>query len=279
MKYVKLNNSVQMPQLGLGTYQSTDPTQCMETILDATALGYRMIDTAQAYGNEVPIGQALAKCGVPRKELFIVTKVWFKNYENARESVLRSMKNLQVDYLDMVLLHWPFGNTYKAWRELEELYAECKIRAIGVSNYTPNLLVDLVQYNKVTPAVNQIETHLQCQQADCRKWMDRLGIQHMGYSPFGQGRVDDMFKDPAVVALCEKYGKTPRQVALRYQIQMGVVLIPKTTSHERLAENIDIFDFELSQAEMKSLAKMDKQQPLIGNSQDPSMVEESLSWS
>lgn len=278
MKYVKLNNSVQMPQLGLGTFQSTDPTQCMETILDATALGYRLIDTAQAYGNEVAIGKALDKCGVPRKELFIVTKVWFKNYENARESVLRSMKNLQVDYLDMVLLHWPFGNTYKAWRELEELNAECKVRSIGVSNYTPNLLVDLVQYNKVTPAVNQIETHLYAQQTDCRKWMDRLGIQHMGYSPFGQGCIDDMFKAQPVMALAEKYGKTPRQIALRYQLQMGVVLIPKTVSHEHLAENIDIFDFELSQAEMKTLAKMDKNQPLIGNSQDPGMVEASLSW-
>ena len=278
MEYVKLNNGITMPQLGLGTFQSNDPKQCEQTILDAIDMGYRLIDTAQGYGNEAAIGNALAKTDVPRKELFIVTKVWFKNYENTRESVLKSLQDLQIDYLDLVLLHWPFGNTYKAWRDLEALYAEGKIRAIGVSNYNADRLLDLVQYNKVVPAVNQIETNLTAQQWDNRKWMDKLGVQHMGYAPFGQGRMDDLYDDPRLKAIAKKYGKTARQVTLRYQLQCGVVVIPKSVHKERLQENILVFDFSLTDEEMQVLRSFDKNTPLIGNPQNPDLVEFSAKW-
>ena len=278
MEYVKLNNGITMPQLGLGTFQSNDPKQCEQTILDALELGYRLIDTAQGYGNEAFIGNALAKTDVPREELFVVTKVWFKNYENTRESVLKSLQDLQLDYLDLVLLHWPFGNTYKAWRDLEGLYAEGRIRAIGVSNYNADRLVDLVQYNKVVPAVNQIETNLTAQQWDNREWMDKLSVQHMGYAPFGQGRMDDLYDDPRLTAIAGKYGKTARQVTLRYQLQCGVVVIPKSVHRERLQENIAVFDFSLTDEEMQQLRSLDKNTPLIGNPQSPALVEISAKW-
>lgn len=278
MEYVKLNNGIKMPQLGLGTFQSNDATLCKKTILNALSLGYRMIDTAQGYGNEKYIGEALAKTNVHREELFIVTKVWFKNYENCRQSVLRSMEDLRVDYLDLVLLHWPFGNTYKAWRDLEALYAEGRIRAIGVSNYNADRLIDLIQYNKVVPAVNQIEINLQSQQQENREWMEKLGVQPMGYAPFGQGRLDDLYTDPALTAIAQKHGKTTRQVALRYQLQLGIVIIPKTVNPDRLKENIDVFDFELTAGDMQTLSRMDKAQPLIGNPQNPALVESSAKW-
>jgi len=278
MEYVKLNNGVRMPQLGLGTFQSSDAAQCEQTILDALELGYRLIDTAQAYGNEAFIGSALAKTDVPREELFVVTKVWFKNHERCRESVMQSMKDLQVDYLDLVLIHWPFGDTYKAWRDLEALYAEGKIRAIGVSNYNADRLLDLVQYNKVVPAVNQIETNLTAQQWDNRKWMDKLGVQHEGYAPFGQGRMDDLYEDERLKAIAGKYGKTARQVTLRYQLQCGVVVIPKSVHRERLQENLDVFDFSLTGEEMQVLRSFDKNTPLIGNPQNPELVEFSAKW-
>ena len=278
MEYVKLNNGIEMPQLGLGTFQSNDATLCKKTILNALSLGYRMIDTAQGYGNEKYIGEALAKTDVPREELFIVTKVWFKNYEDCRQSVLRSMEDLCVEYLDLVLLHWPFGNTYRAWRDLEALYAEGRIRAIGVSNYNADRLIDLIQYNKVVPAVNQIEINLQSQQQENREWMEKLGVQPMGYAPFGQGRLNDLYTDPALTAIAQKHGKTTRQVALRYQLQLGIVIIPKTVSPDRLKENIDVFDFELSAGDMQTLSHMDKAQPLIGNPQNPDLVEFSAQW-
>ena len=278
MEYVKLNNGVQMPQLGLGTFQSSDPKQCEQTILDALGMGYRLIDTAQGYGNEAFIGNALANTDVPREELFVVTKVWFKNYENTRESVLKSLHDLQIDYLDLVLLHWPFGNTYKAWRDLEGLYAEGRIRTIGVSNYNADRLVDLVQYNKVVPAVNQIETNLTAQQWDNREWMDKLSVQHMGYAPFGQGRMDDLYDDPRLTAIAGRYGKTARQITLRYQLQCGVVVIPKSVHRERLQENIAVFDFTLTDEEMQQLRSLDKNTPLIGNPQNPALVEMSAKW-
>ena len=215
---------------------------------------------------------------MPREELFIVTKVWFKNYESTRESVLKSLHDLQIDYLDLVLLHWPFGNTYKAWRDLEALYEEGLIRSIGVSNYTPDRLVDLVQYNKVVPAVNQIETNLHAQQRDCRKWMDKLDIRHMGYAPLGQGRMNEVYDDPALKAIAERHGKTTRQVVLRFQLQQGVIIIPKTVHPDRLKENIDLFNFELTADEMQTLVAMDKNTPMIGNPQNPDLVEFSAQW-
>lgn len=233
MKTVKLNNGIEMPVLGLGTFLSNDPAVCEQSVVDAISLGYRLIDTAQGYGNEEHIGRAIARCGVPREELFITTKVWFRNYENTRASVEESMRKLQTDYLDLVLLHWPFGDTYAAWRALEQLYAEGKIHAIGVSNYTADRLVDLVNYNKVVPAVNQVETNLVSQQTEVRTWMDKLGVQHMGYAPFGQGHLDELYDEQALRHIADRYHKSVRQVVLRFQIQSGVVVIPKTTHIER----------------------------------------------
>lgn len=267
-----------MPQLGLGTFQSTDAALCEQTILNALNMGYRLIDTAQGYGNERYIGNALAKTDVPREELFIVTKVWFKNHEDAYNSILQSLKDLQLEYLDLVLIHWPFGNTYKAWRDMEKLYEEGKVRAIGVSNYNADRLIDLVQYNKVVPAVNQIETNIFSQQKENREWMKKLGVQPMGYAPFGQGRINEIYDQSPLKELAEKYGKTSRQIVLRFQLQLGVVIIPKTVNPDRLAENIDVFDFELSAENMLVLQQMDKGQPMIGNPQNPALVEMSAKW-
>ena len=267
-----------MPVLGLGTFLSNDPAICEQSVVDAIHAGYRLIDTAQGYGNEEYIGRAITRCGVPREELFITTKVWFKNYEDARVSVKDSMRKLQVDYLDLVLLHWPFGNTYAAWRDLEALYSEGKIRAIGVSNYMADRLMDLVNYNKVVPAVNQIETNFVSQQTEVRHWMDKLGVRHMGYAPFGQGKMDEIYSDEVLCFIAERYGKTPRQIALRFQIQSGVVAIPKTTHIERLKENLDVFDFELLDNEMEILRGFDKGTPLIGNPQNPDLVAASVNW-
>ena len=278
MKTVKLNNGIEMPVLGLGTFLSNDPAVCEQSVVDAISLGYRLIDTAQGYGNEEHIGRAIARCGVPRKELFITTKVWFKNYGNTRASVEESMRKLQTDYLDLVLLHWPFGDTYAAWRVLEELYTEGKIRAIGVSNYTADRLVDLVNYNKVVPAVNQVETNLVSQQTEVRTWMDKLGVQHMGYAPFGQGKINEIYADEALQYIAGRYHKTVRQVVLRFQIQSDVVVIPKTTHIERMKENLEVFDFELLDNEIEILRALDQGQPLIGNPQNPDLVSSSIGW-
>ena len=278
METLKLNNGVEMPLLGLGTFLSTDPETCERSVLDAIGIGYRLIDTAQGYGNEEYIGSALSKCDVAREELFITTKVWFRNYRNARESVLESMRKLQVKYLDLVLLHWPFGDTYATWRALEELYGEGKIRAIGVSNYTADRLVDLINYNKIVPAVNQIETNLVSQQQEIRKWMDKLGVRHQGYAPFGQGRLNELYGDPVLNYIADRYHKTVRQIVLRFQIQSDIAVIPKTTHTDRMKENFDVFDFELEKNEIEILRGFDKGTPLIGNSQSPVLVSSSINW-
>ena len=278
METVKLNNGIEMPVLGLGTFLLTDPDTCERSISEAIRIGYRSIDTAQGYGNEEYIGRAVAGSDVAREELFITTKVWFKNYEHTRASVEESMRKLQTDYLDLVLLHWPFGNTYAAWRELEELYAAGRIRAIGVSNYTSDRLIDLILYNKVVPAVNQIETNLISQQTEIYRWMKKYCIQHEGYAPFGQGKIDALYDDPVLMYIADRYHKTVRQVVLRFQIQSGVVVIPKTMHPDRLKENFEVFDFGLEANEMEILRSFDKATPLIGNPQDPVTVASSIEW-
>jgi len=278
MEFIELNTGRMMPRLGLGTFRSTDPQECENTVLEALKIGYRLIDTAQAYGNEAYIGNALAKADVPREDLFIVTKVWFRNFDKAYESIIRSMKDLGVDYLDLVLLHWPFGDTYSAWRDLEKLYKEGLVRSIGVSNYEPDRLVDLVMYNEVVPAVNQIETNLVAQQKEGHKWMEKYGVAHMSYAPFGQGRMDELYEDPALKAIAAKYGKTARQVTLRYLLQSDVILIPKSVKAERIKENFDIFDFTLSADDMAVLATFDKNSPLIGRPENPELVEMAAKW-
>ena len=278
METVKLNTGIEMPVLGLGTFLLTDPDTCERSISEAIRIGYRLIDTAQGYGNEEYIGRAVAGSDVAREELFITTKVWFKNYEHTRASVEESMRKLQTDYLDLVLLHWPFGNTYAAWRELEELYAAGRIRAIGVSNYTSDRLIDLILYNKVVPAVNQIETNLISQQTEIYRWMKKYPIQHEGYAPFGQGKIDALYDDPVLMYIADRYHKTVRQVVLRFQIQSGVVVIPKTMHPDRLKENFEVFDFGLEANEMEILRSFDKATPLIGNPQDPVTVASSIEW-
>lgn len=277
MKKVTLNNGIQMPMLGFGTFQ-IDCSECEKSVLSAIRSGYRMIDTAEAYGNEEAVGNAVVNSGLPREELFIVTKVNFRSYENTRETVEKSLEKLKTGYLDLVLLHWPFGNYYAAWRELERLYQEGKIRAIGVSNFEPDRLIDLIEFNKVVPAVNQIETHLLCQRRTEHEWMEKYHVQHMAYAPLGQGRKKEMFEDPSLVEIAKVHGKTPAQVALRFLIQSGVVVIPKSVHEERIKENLALFDFELSTSEMERLVKTDAAAPMIGNPENPARVEAAMKW-
>ena len=210
--------------------------------------------------------------------MFLVTKVNFKSYENAEQTVTQSLANLQTDYIDLLLLHWPFANYYTAWRALEKLYAEGKVRAIGVSNFEPDQLLDLIAYNKVVPAVNQIETNLYCQRITERSWMDKKNVAHMAYAPLGQGNRDEMFKEPAVLALAKKHGKTPAQILLRFLTQKGIAVIPRSTQINHIKENLDLFDFSLTDDEISQLSVLDKKEPLIGKPETPELVEFSLTW-
>ncbi len=277
MEYIELNNGIKMPMLGFGTFLNNGD-ECEKSVCTAIKNGYRLIDTAEAYGNEEQVGNGIKASGIDRKELFIVTKVNFRSYENARETVLSSLEKLGTDYLDLVLLHWPFGNYYKAWRELEELYNEGKVKAIGVSNFEPDRLIDLIEFNKIKPTINQIETHLYCQRINEHMWEDKYGIAHMAYAPLGQGHANEMFEENVVKALSEKYRKTPAQILLRYNIQNDTVVIPKSVHENRIKENIDVFDFSLSEDEMNSLKSLDKANPMIGNPENPEKTEFAMTW-
>ena len=277
MEYLKLNNGITMPALGFGTFVLAGEI-CEEAVAAAIQVGYRMIDTAEAYGNEAAVGNGIVKSGIDRKELFLVTKVNYKSYENVRETVEQSLKNLQTDYIDLLLLHWPFANYYNAWRELEKLYQEGKIRAIGVSNFEPAQLVDLIAYNKVVPAVDQIETNLYCQRSAERTWLDKNKVAHMAYAPLGQGNRNEMFTEPEVIALAEKYHKKPSQILLRFLTQKGIIVIPRSTKPEHIRENFDIFDFSLTDDEIKKLTELDQKTAMIGNPNNPELVEMSLTW-
>lgn len=277
MEYLTLNNGVQMPLVGFGTFMLGGDT-CTEAVAAAIENGYRMIDTAEAYGNEKAVGEGIKKSGIDRKELFLVTKVNFKSYENAEQTVMQSLANLQTDYIDLLLLHWPFANYYAAWRVLEKLYAEGKVRAIGVSNFEPDQLLDLIAYNKIVPAVNQIETNLYCQRTTVRGWMDKKQVAHMAYAPLGQGNRNEMFGEPTVITLAEKYGKAPAQILLRFLTQKGIVVIPRSTKPEHIKENFALFDFTLTNEEMAQLSALDKKEPLIGKPETPELVEFSLTW-
>lgn len=280
MNTITLNNGVKMPILGFGTYQITDPVECEKVVISAIKAGYRLIDTAQAYGNEAAVGKAIKNCGVPRADLFITTKVWFHNYEagDCRKSVQESMDKLGLTYIDMVLLHWPFGNTYAAWRDLEVLYMEGKIRAIGISNFNPDRMIDFIKFNKVAPALNQIETHLFSQRKEEHKWLEKYGVAHQAYAPLGQGRANEMFQTQAVQKAAAAHGKTPAQIALRFLVQSGISVIPKSVHAERMQENINIFDFELTDKEMTELRTLDTGKPMIGNAQNPELVEFAMTW-
>lgn len=284
MIYKTLNNGVKMPMLGYGTYQMTDAEGCKNSVLEAIRAGYRLIDTAQAYGNEEAVGAgvktAIDEKLCSREELFITTKVWFRSFEtdDCRKSLDESMKKLGVGYIDMVLLHWAFGNVYSAWRVLEEYCKAGKIRAIGISNMEADRFIDLITFNEVKPAVNQIETHLYCQRLEEKEWLAKYGIAHQAYAPLGQGRANEMFAEPTVRELAEKYGKTLAQVLLRFLVQSDVAVIPKSVHTERIKENIDIFDFQLTEDEVLSLQALDKAVPMIGNPENPEKVEFAMTW-
>ncbi len=280
MKTITLNNGITMPRVGFGTYLIKDHQVCRQAVLDAIAAGYRLIDTAQIYGNEEAVGAAVKASDVPREELFITTKIWFKSHEteDARASLEESFARLGLDYVDLVLIHWPFGNTYAAYRVLEEFYEAKRVRAIGVSNFTAGQLVDLIKFNKVVPAVNQVESNLLSQQQDLHKVMTAYGVCHQAYAPFGQGKHNEMFDLPVVKEIAAAHGKTGRQVALRYFIQNDVTVLPKSIHPERMKANIDIFDFVLTPEEMERLKAVDTKQQFAGNPLDPAVIEDAMTW-
>lgn len=273
MDYVTLANGVKMPQLGYGVYQVTKE-ECERCVLDALEVGYRAIDTAQSYFNEAEVGEAIAESGIDRKEIFLTTKVWIEHYgyEQAKESVLQSMEKLKTDYIDLVLLHQPFADYYGAYRALEDLYEEGKLRAIGVSNFYPDRLVDIASFARIKPMVNQIETHPLNQQIEGHEWLEKYGVIHEAWAPFGEGR-GNMFTNPVLQKLGDKYNKTVAQVILRWQLQRGIVVIPKSTHKERMAQNLDVFDFTLTDEDMQAIAALDTKTSSFFSHQDPAMVE------
>lgn len=274
MEYVVLNNGVRMPKLGYGVYQ-VSKDECRRCVLDAIESGYRLIDTAQAYFNESEVGEAIAECGVAREELFITTKVWIDNYgyEKCRASVLESMRKLRVDYLDLILLHQPFSDYYGAYRALEELYAEGKVRAVGVSNFYPDRLADICLFDrKLIPQVNQVETNPINAQFAAQETMKKYGVQIEAWAPFGEGR-DNMFSNPTLAAIGEKYGKSVAQVVLRWLMQRDVVALAKTVNKSRMKENFDVFDFVISDEDMATIASLDRGESLFFSHADPKIVE------
>lgn len=273
MEYVELNNGVKMPLLGYGVYQ-TLPEEAERCVLEAVDVGYRSIDTAQAYGNEEGVGSALAKSGLPREEFFLTTKVWISNagYESAKASIKESLQKLRTSYLDLLLIHQPFGDYYGTYRAMEEAYKEGKVRAIGVSNFYPDRLIDLYHFSEIKPAVNQIETHVFQQQETARKYLKDRGVQIESWGPFAEGK-NNFFQNPVLVETGKRYGKTAAQTALRFLIQSGVVAIPKSTHRERMEENFQIFDFALTEEEMQKIRALDTGESLFFSHYDPKTVE------
>ena len=273
MEYVTLNNGVKMPQLGYGVYQ-TPPEDTEKCVLAAIKNGYRSIDTAQAYGNEEGVGEAISKCGVPREELFITTKIWITNagYEKAKASIEESLRKLKTDYIDLLLIHQPFGDYYGSYRAMEEAYEEGKVRAIGVSNFYPDRFLDIAHFAKIKPTVNQVETHVFCQQKEAKEYMKKNHTQIMSWGPFAEGK-NDYFNNPVLKEIGANHGKTVAQTALRFLLQSDVVLIPKSVHEDRMKENFDIFDFELSEEEMKKIEALDTGKSLFFSHHDPQTVE------
>ena len=273
MEYVKLNNEVKMPILGYGVYQ-TPPEETERCVLEALETGYRSIDTAQAYYNEEGVGNALAKCGIPREEIFITTKVWISNagYEKAKESIRESLRKLQTDYVDLLLIHQPFGDYYGTYRAMEEAYKEGKARALGVSNFYPDRYLDLFHFAEIKPAVNQVETHVFQQRKTARKYMEKYGTQLMSWGPFAEGK-NDYFQNPVLKEIGDKHGKSVAQTALRFLIQNEVIVIPKSVHKNRMEENFNVFDFILTEEEMKRIEALDTGESLFFSHYDPETVE------
>ena len=278
MNTITLNNGVKMPHMGYGVYQ-VSPAECERCVLDAISMGYRLIDTAQAYHNEEGVGNAIMKCGVPREELFIVTKIWISNAgeEKAYNSILESLKKLKSDYIDLLLIHQPFGDYYGSYRAMERAYREGKVRAIGVSNFYPDRFIDLQEHVEIKPMVNQVETHVFNQQVEAQKYMEKYGCHIMSWGPFAEG-LNDFFHNEVLAEIGKVHGKTLAQTALRFLIQRGVIIIPKSTHKERMQENISIFDFELTDAEMERISALDLKRSLFFSHYEPKMVEQFMQW-
>lgn len=274
MQMVKLNNGVEMPLLGFGVFQMTDADECERAVIDALETGYRLIDTAASYQNETQVGNALKQSQIVREDLFITTKLWLQDtsYEGAKAQFQRSLSRLQLDYVDLYLIHQPYGDVHGAWRAMEELYQAGKIRAIGVSNFHPDRLADLIAFNKVIPAVNQVEVNPFNQQLHAVPWMQSKNIQPEAWAPFAEGR-NGLFQHPQLTAIGEKYGKSVGQVVLRWLFQRGIVSLAKSVRKTRMAENINILDFTLTDNEMTQIAAMDTATSAFFSHRDPAMVE------
>ncbi|UQZ33628.1 2,5-diketo-D-gluconic acid reductase [Paenibacillus sp. PK3_47] len=270
MQTVTLNNGVAMPIIGFGVYQIPDAEECENAVYEALMTGYRLIDTAAGYLNEEAVGRAIKRSGVPREELFITTKLWVQDagYESAKLAFAKSLNKLQLDYLDLYLIHQPFGDYYGAWRAMEELYREGKIRAIGVSNFLPDRLMDLIVHNEIVPAVNQVETHPFYQQSESAAFMKEQGVQHQSWAPFAEG-LGNMFGNEVLASIAGRHSKSVAQVVLRWLVQRNIVVIPKSVRKERIAENFAIFDFELSADELAEISALDTGNTLFMSYHDP----------
>lgn len=273
MQNVLLNNGVEMPLLGFGVFQMTNPEECENCVVEAISTGYRLIDTAASYRNEVEVGKAIQRSDVARKDLFITTKLWIQDtgYESTKKAFEKSLERLQLDYLDLYLIHQPYGDVYGAWRAMEELYAEGKVRAIGVSNFHPDRVMDLIIHNKIVPAVNQIETHPFNQQVETQAFLKENNLQIESWGPFAEGK-NNIFQNETLLSIAVKYNKSVAQVILRWLTQRGVVAIPKSVRKERMIENFNIFDFDLSSEDMDAIATLDTRKSLFFDHRDPAMV-------
>lgn len=273
MEFVTLNNGVKMPILGYGVYQVKND-ECERCVRDAIDVGYRSIDTAQSYGNEEAVGRGIKNSGVKRDDIFLTTKVWVSNggYENAKKSIEESLRKLDTDYIDLLLIHQPFNDYYGTYRAMEEAYKVGYLRAIGVSNFYPDRLVDLCRFVEVTPAVNQVETHVFQQQKKAHEYMEKYGVQHESWGPFAEGR-KNFFSNPTLTEIGAKYGKSAAQTALRFLIQSNVVVIPKSTHKERMEQNFSVFDFTLDDADMDAIRGLDEGESLFFSHYDPATVE------
>lgn len=274
METITLSNGIKMPILGFGVYQVDDLEECERVVSEAIEVGYRSIDTAQAYGNEEAVGNAVRKSGIAREEFFITTKVWISNagYEKAKASIDESLRLLQTDYIDLLLIHQPFNDYYGTYRAMEEYYKAGKIKAIGVSNFYPDRFIDIAQFSEITPMVNQVETHVFNQQKEAQKIMEKFGTQIESWGPFAEGK-NDFFTNETLKEVGEQYNKSVAQVALRYLIQRNVVVIPKTVTKERMIQNFDVFDFELTNEDMNKISQLDQEQSLFFSHYDPETVE------
>jgi 2,5-diketo-D-gluconate reductase A len=273
MKTVKLNNGLEMPTLGFGVFQVTDQEECERSVYDAIKVGYRLIDTAASYGNEEAVGRAIKRSGVARKDLFITTKLWIQSngYEDTKKGFGRSLKRLGLDYVDLYLIHQPFGDVYGEWRAMQDIYKEGRAKAIGVSNFQPDRLIDLIVHNEIIPAVNQIETHPFNQQIEAHKFLVENKVQHESWGPFAEGK-NDLFHNEILLSIGKKYNKSIAQVVIRWLTQRGIVAIPKSVRKERMEENFNIFDFQLSDDDLKSIETLDQKTSAFFDHRDPDKV-------